>query len=74
MIENTLNLEFIVTRRKSLGLTQGEMATKLGLNSAPAYNKYEKGVYKFNADKVPLIAKVLQCEINDIFLTKKLTN
>lgn len=74
MIENTINLDYIAQRRKSLGFTQGTMAQKLGMSSAPAYNKYERGIYKFNADIIPLLVKTLQCELSDIFLPSKLTN
>ena len=31
--------------------------------STPVYNKYEKGIYKFNADIAPLLIKTLQCEL-----------
>lgn len=68
-----VDLNFIAQRRRLLGLTQKEMAKRIGLNSAPAYNKYEKGVYKFNADTIPLLANVLDCPISDIFLSSELT-
>lgn len=67
MITNKLNLPYIAARRKKLGLTQGQMARELGMNSAPAYNKYEKGVYKFNAEIIPSLIKTLKCDISDIF-------
>ncbi|MBR0288405.1 MAG: helix-turn-helix transcriptional regulator [Selenomonadaceae bacterium] len=73
MIQSCVNTDFIATRRKELGLTQEEMAKNLGMNSAPAYNKYEKGIYKFNADVVPSLLRVLKCEIDDIFLPVTLT-
>lgn len=72
-MENVINLDYIVAKRKKMGFTQEKMAKKLGMNSAPAYNKYEKGVYKFNADIIPLLMSVLQCEFTDIFLPTKLT-
>lgn len=73
VIQSCVNVKYIAARRKELGLTQGEMAKNLGMSSAPAYNKYEKGIYKFNADVVPSLLHVLKCEVNDIFLSKKLT-
>ena len=73
MTNNTVNLELITSRRKKLGLTQKDMAIKLGMNSAPAYNKYEKGVYKFRADIIPTLSRVLDCEMSDIFLSTELT-
>ena len=68
MINDSINLEYIVKRRKKLGLTQKNMAKKLGMNSAPAYNKYEKGVYKFKAGMIPTLCRILNCDFNDIFL------
>ena len=73
MIKSTLNLDFIIKRRKELGFTQKDMALKLGMNSAPAYNKYEKGVYEFNANIIPALSGVLNCDITDIFLPIQLT-
>ena len=73
MIQSCVNTDFIATRRKELGLTQEEMARNLGMNSAPAYNKYEKGIYKFNADVIPSLLHVLKCGIDDIFLPVVLT-
>lgn len=73
MAENSVNLEYIAARRKELGFTQGTMAEKLGMSCAPVYNKYEKGIYKFKAEIVPLLARTLQCEITNIFLPSKLT-
>ena len=69
MIKDTVNVDYIATRRKELGLTQEELAKKLGMNSAPAYNKYEKGIYKFNADVIPALLEALQCRFDDIFLS-----
>ena len=73
MTTASVNLNYIVTRRKELGITQAEMAKRLGMNSAPAYNKYEKGFYQFNANIIPALLNTLQCEINDIFLPCELT-
>ena len=73
MSQSFVDLAFIANRRKELGLTQADMAEKLGMSSAPAYNKYEKGTYKFNADAVPLLANALNCEVADIFLSQELT-
>ena len=68
-----VNVDYIAARRKELGLTQRDMAKALGMKSAPAYNKYEKGTYKFNAEVVPSLLKALQCGIDDIFLPSLLT-
>ena len=73
MTQSTVNIDYIASRRKELGLTQKELAKKLGMSSAPAYNKYEKGTYKFNADVIPALINALQCRVDDIFLPYKLT-
>lgn len=62
-----LNLEYIAKRRKELNLRQVDMAQRLGMGGAPDYNKYEKGVYKWNAEDMPLVAKVLECPIERLF-------
>ena len=68
-----VNLAYIASRRKLLGLTQKDLAQKIGMKSAPAYNKYEKGTYKFDADYIPLLANALKCDIKEIFLPIELT-
>ena len=70
---DTINLKYIVNRSKELKLTQRKIAKMIGMKSAPAYNKYEKGIYQFNANIIPALASALQCEISDIFLPSKLT-
>ena len=63
-----LNLKFICARRKELGLQQSEVAEMLGMVSgAPAYSKYENGIYKLNAEMIPTLAKVLKCPISALF-------
>lgn len=61
------NLEYIARRRKELKLSSGEMAEKLGFSNGSVYWKYEHGVYKFNADKLPLLAQALNCNISHFF-------
>ena len=62
-----LNLEFIAKRRSELKLTLQEMATALGFKNASTYMKYEKGEYAFSANHLPVIAKVLGCDIKELF-------
>lgn len=62
-----LNLDYIATRRKELGLKQEDMAARLGMAGAPDYNKYENGVYKLKAEMVPSLARALECPIEKIF-------
>lgn len=60
------DLGFIRQRRADLELTCGEVAEKLGM-SASAYNRYERGLYKFDAEMLPMLAKALKCNIKNFF-------
>lgn len=62
-----VNLAFIKRRREELGVTQAEMAKKLGLRSASGYNHYENGNRKFTAISMPIIAKILQCSLEELY-------
>ena len=66
-----LNLEYIAARRKELGMTQADMAARLGMAGAPDYCKYENGVYRLDADMVPALAKALDCSIESLFTGEK---
>lgn len=61
------NLEYIARRRKELKLSSTEMAKLLGFSNGSVYWKYEHGVYKFNADKLPLLAQALKCKISHFY-------
>lgn len=61
------NLDFIAMRRKELRLSLEDMAKLLGFSNGSVYWKYERGVYKFNADMLPLLAKALQCSISRFY-------
>jgi len=63
-----LNLKYIAARRKELNLRQADMAARLGMGGAPDYSKYENGVYKWNAEDIPRVAKALECPIESLFL------
>lgn len=67
---NEFNLAFIASRRKELKLTSEEMAQALGFSNGSVYWKYEHGVYKFNADILPLLAKVLKCRVSRFYTLK----
>lgn len=58
------NLAYIANRRKELRLTSEDMAKALGFSNGSVYWKYEHGVYKLNADILPLLAKTLKCKIS----------
>jgi transcriptional regulator with XRE-family HTH domain len=56
--------------RKSSGLTQDEVAKKLGITQS-AYAHYENGIRKVEAEKIPTIAQILGVEIADIYAGHK---
>ncbi|MDC6155679.1 helix-turn-helix transcriptional regulator [Bacillus albus] len=62
-----LNLDFIQNRRLELDITLLDLAKVLGFKNASTYMKYEKGNYTFKANHLPLIARVLDCKIEDLF-------
>ncbi len=54
------------TLRKAKGLTQEEMAALLGVNQT-AVASWERGDTYPTADKLPKIAKMLDCKIDDLY-------
>lgn len=65
-----LNLALIKERRVQLKMTQQDMAKKLGMNNKADYNRYENGVYSFDAKYVPILHKVLKISYKDLFTQK----
>ena len=65
-----LDLGYIAARRKELRLSVDEAASALGLANGSSYWKYEHGIYKFNAEVLPLLAKTLNCKIENFFTPK----
>ena len=61
------NLAYIAERRKELGMTLDDMAKSLGFSGGSVYWKYERGIYKFNADFLPKLANALQCSISQFY-------
>lgn len=67
-VDMDINLDYIRKRREDLNLSQMDLGWALGMKSgAPAYNKYEKGSYRFKAEHLPKLAQVLHCTIDDFF-------
>lgn len=62
-----LNLDYIANRRNELQITLQEMAEELGFKNASTYLKYERGSYEFKANHLPILAKKLNCSINNFF-------
>lgn len=59
--------EKIRKRRIKLGLTQLEMAEKLGYKTAAPYSKIESGRQLPKADSMAVMASVLKCSIEDFY-------
>lgn len=62
-----VNLVLIKQRRKEMRITLQEMANALGFKNASNYYKYEKGEYKFEAEHIPVIARMLKLKMSEIF-------
>ena len=60
-----LNLT-IKSRRKSLGITQGQMAMRLGI-TRQAYNRIENGETRLVTSKLPEISKLLGMSEDGLF-------
>ncbi|MEJ8548371.1 helix-turn-helix domain-containing protein [Brevibacillus borstelensis] len=63
-----INLEFIARRRMEFGITLQDMAFALGFKNASTYLKYEKGEYDFKAKHLPMLTRMLSCELRDLFI------
>lgn len=61
-----------VIREKRLkkGLTQAELAAKMGYSTPSAVTMWENGERRVPSDKLPELAKALGCSINQLFGTK----
>ena len=62
----TFDLLYIRERRQKLELTCAEVAEKLGMSTS-SYNRYERGLNKFNADMLPALANVLKCKVKNFY-------
>lgn len=57
----------LIGKRNEKGLSQEEMAKKIGISKNNYYLK-EKGKLDFNLTEVRLILKILDCSYEEIFL------
>ena len=57
--------DVIRTRRQALGLTQDQLAQKLGV-SAPAVNKWEKALNYPDITLLPVLARTLGVDLNTL--------
>ena len=62
--------DVICQKRKALGLTQEQIAKRLGV-SAPAVNKWESGVTCPDIALLPALARLLQTDLNTLFCFQK---
>ena len=56
----------IRNRRLEIGLSQEELAKKLGVNQT-AISQWERGVALPSCEKLPEISKALCCKIDELF-------
>lgn len=63
----TINLKFLQQRRAALKLTLQDMAEALDFKHAANYMKYERGDYEFKANHIPILAKKLNCSIEELY-------
>lgn len=54
-------MNYIKERRKEIGMTQGQLAEKIGVSQA-ALCSWEKGEYRPKMDKIRLLADALQVD------------
>ena len=58
--------EIIRELREANGMTQEELATKVGYTSRAAINKIESGANKLKQEKIQIFAEVLGCSVNEL--------
>ena len=56
--------------REQAGISQEKLATELGYKYQSTISMIENGERKLPTDKIPLLAKVLNCSIEDLFETE----
>lgn len=63
--------EIIREKRLAEGFTQEQMASYLGV-SAPAVNKWEKGVSYPDITLLPALARLLKTDVNTLYRFRKI--
>ena len=58
--------EIIRDLREAKGMTQEELANKVGYTSRAAINKIESGANKLKQEKIQIFAEVLGCSVNEL--------
>jgi transcriptional regulator with XRE-family HTH domain len=62
-----IDLEIIKTLRKKKGLSQGELANRLGYKTSIGYHYLESGRCQIKADQLVVLANALGVEVRDLF-------
>lgn len=65
--EYVINLEFLKSKRNEKGISLQAMSEKLGFKNASTYMRYENGEYSLEANMLPILAEVLECDIQGFF-------
>ncbi|MFZ7120726.1 MAG: helix-turn-helix transcriptional regulator [Eubacteriaceae bacterium] len=60
--------------RENAGLTQGDMASLLGLTSINAYSMKERGQRRFSLEEAKKISDIFKMKIEDIFFDVTITS
>lgn len=63
----------LIRLRKEAGLTQDDLAEKIGI-SVSAYRNKERGIHQFAADEMFKIRAIFGVPVDDIFLPTNCTN
>ncbi len=66
-MRHDINLEKVKNKRKEKGITQQQMAEKLGYKGANGYNNLETGKYKITLETAKQIADILDEDLHSLF-------
>lgn len=66
--------EIIKKLRERKGLTQEELAMKVGYTSATTINKIESGTNKLKQEKIKIFADVLECTVSELLGINEINN
>ena len=66
--------EIIKKLRERKGLTQEELAVKVGYTSATTINKIESGANKLKQEKIKIFADVLECTVSELLGIDEINN
>lgn len=61
-------------RREDMGITQEEMAEKLGFKSKNSYSLKERGLRRISIEEAIEIAKILDCPVEELFYANEVNS